>query len=157
MSREQRAFSNTGITLPHFLLDDSSPGWGPQLSGPRDIAEGANPGSLPYPLQRALGSSLSLGRQGDGTASRIYVRQKEEWPNPWCTTIQAGELLPSELAAREPWLRAGGSPKPLSRPRSAKTSQGAHSWSHLSSPGQSLPFSPHLIPWAKATQVRPSA
>ncbi|EPQ15738.1 hypothetical protein D623_10015233 [Myotis brandtii] len=24
MSREQRAFSNTGITLPHFLLDASS-------------------------------------------------------------------------------------------------------------------------------------
>lgn len=37
------------------------------------------------------------------------MRQKE-WPNPWCATIQAGELLPPELAAGGPWLRAGGWP-----------------------------------------------
>lgn len=100
-------------------------------------------GASPYPLRRALGSSRSLGRQGGGIASRTYVRQKEEWPNPWCTTIQAGELRPPELTAGGPWLRAGGwphsFPSPFPRPRSVRKSQGARSWSHLFSPGQSLP------------------
>lgn len=78
MSREQRAFLNTGITLPPFLLDASSPGWGPQLSGPRDISVGANPGSFPYPLRRALGLSLSLDEQGGGQKAGYKL---EEWPN----------------------------------------------------------------------------
>lgn len=52
-----RAVSNTGATLPRFLLEASSPGWGPQLSGPRDTFDGARPGSLPC---HSIGPSAPL-------------------------------------------------------------------------------------------------
>lgn len=109
-------FEHRDHPAPTSCLMPAHQAWGSQLSGPRDISEGANPGSLPYPLCGALGSSRSLGRQGEGTASRIKVRQKEEWPNPWCATIQDGELLSPELAAGGPWLRAGGWPHSLPNP-----------------------------------------
>nr|KAF6366503.1 hypothetical protein mPipKuh1_009908 [Pipistrellus kuhlii] len=64
-------FRTQGSPCPPSCLMPAHQTWGSQLSGPRDISEGANPGSLPYPLRRALGSSPSLGRQGGGTASRI--------------------------------------------------------------------------------------
>lgn len=65
VSREQRAFANTGGTLPHFLLDAHSLGWAlalalareftvccnpsPPLSGPGPTSAGASPGDFPSP------------------------------------------------------------------------------------------------------------